>query len=68
MLRDFAAAVRARAPGIAVALVVAGIVAAAAGCGIKGPLRLPAPAAPVATDVGPPAPTPDANPDAAKKP
>ncbi len=59
MLRDFdvpiGASLRAR---IAVVVAVVSFAFAAAGCGIKGPLRpaTPAVAIPSATDVGPPLP------------
>jgi predicted small lipoprotein YifL len=59
MLRDFAASVCARPARIAAALIVASIVIAMSGCGIKGPLRLPPPPAPPATEMGPPAPSPE---------
>lgn len=58
MLRDFAATVCARTVRVAAVLLVASMAIAATGCGIKGPLRLPAPPAPPAADVGPPAPQP----------
>ena len=69
MLRDFAAAVRARRVRFAVALAVASIALAATGCGIKGPLRPATPPAPAATEMGPPLPpsAPDPNPEALRK-
>jgi predicted small lipoprotein YifL len=59
MLRDFDVPIRAsRRARIAVVLAVAWVAVAAAGCGIKGPLRpvTPPGTTPPATDMGPPLP------------
>ena len=60
MLRDFLAGDRrARVRVLGAALLVAFLAACAAGCGIKGPLRLPPPppAAPATPDAAPTAPS-----------
>jgi predicted small lipoprotein YifL len=73
MLRDFVAAVRpARRARIVPALAVSAVIGAAAGCGIKGPLRPAAPPAPTTApaplDVAPVAPATEANPTTPRKP
>lgn len=64
MLRDFLAGDRrARVRVLGTALLVAFLAACAAGCGIKGPLRLPPPPPPPAAPA-----TPDAAPAAPSEP
>jgi predicted small lipoprotein YifL len=64
MLRDFLAGDRrSRGRVFGMALLAAVLAACAAGCGIKGPLRLPPPPAPQAVP-----PTPDATPTTPSEP